>query len=139
MNGDSDIRFQSGEIAWEVADDGVLPAIKVIDAADRKLREIIPLQRQPALRVIASLVDDKDGNRLVRFYGGDGKWSYHRYEVRCTPLGEVTRIDAEEIPTCIAAGTKVSTPHGAIPVEAVREGMKLWGSIWKDGSGYPWR
>ena len=133
LSGDTDIPFTSGEVRWEVVERGIEPIENVVETAETKLREVVKLPSHQRIYSPKELeggyivVDDKAGNRLVRFSDSGEKWSYNRYTVTCSPQGEVLSIHSQSAAKCIAAGTLVSTPKGDVPVESLEPGMSIWG------------
>lgn len=77
----------------------------------------------------------EDANGLMQVYarGQQRGWSYPLYRVEVSPAGQAVSVWRREVGTCIAAGTPIDTPAGAVVVEALREGAKVWAYDFRRG------
>jgi hypothetical protein len=132
LNEDVDIPFKSGEIGWEIVKSGIVPMAELVKIAESKLRAVLPPSIEKRIQAPLpelgghTVVDDRAGNRLVRF-SHSVKFGYERYEVVCSPNGDVLTVSSDRVTTCVAVGTMIDTPSGTVPVDSLETGMQLWG------------
>jgi RNA polymerase sigma factor (sigma-70 family) len=118
------IPFESGRIAVELGSTGIKTLAEVEtaarDALERKRPDLKP--GKPTV-----ILEDKAGNRLVRFASEVRMWSYTQYVVEVSPDGTPGADSQREIHTCVACGTLLEGEKGPVAVETVREGDRVWG------------
>ena len=118
------ITVSSKPVQFEVKQRG--DAMKSIDELEALMAKAVAkshsLSSPP--KPSAPTVDDVDGNRWLRFTLRDDQERYdvNVLEVLSDPSGKQLFADEFEHFTCVAEGTRIATPSGPVPVEALRVG-----------------
>lgn len=119
------IPFESGEISVELGVREVRTQEDIVKAAREAVRAKAPDAAGPKVGTIVT--ENAAGNRLVRFRTFTMKWSNLDYIQEVKPDGTPVKLSQREIFTCVARGTLIDTERGPRPIEAVREGERVWG------------
>ena len=122
------LAFESGPLAFETAEVTVdvkaADALKSLDAvetvASDYVRERERLKSAP--RVVQPVMEDEQGNRVVRFSINDGTYDDRYTEVIVSQAGKVLSFVVEKVFRCVVEGTSIETPDGPRPVEELAVG-----------------
>lgn len=119
------LSFESEPVTVEVGVANYKPIAELETLGAEGLEKFAQAKLRPAVYVI----EDVNGNRLVRVTGETKKltWGLTDYTLAITPEGKLGEILTKEVNTCLAKGTTVSGEGGPIPIENVRPGMRIWG------------
>jgi hypothetical protein len=116
--------FQTGPIVIERTAGGLKTLAQIEAAAKQAIQDKVPGGKRIEEDAI---LEDEAGNRLVRFRTTAGHWSYKVHTVAVKPDGTVAGVSERPVSTCVAAGTLLDGESGAVPIESVRPGDRLWG------------
>ncbi len=118
------IAVSSKPLRFEVKQRG--DAMKSIDELEALTAKAVAKSHSLAAppKPSAPTVDDVDGNRWMRFTLRDDRERYdvNVVEVLSNPSGKQLFVDEFQHFTCVAGGTRIATPSGPVPVEALRVG-----------------
>jgi hypothetical protein len=118
------IPFASPAVSVERGAEGHVPLDDVAKAARQRLGSKLDPNREAR----ELIYDDADGNRMVHLTGPSKKqWFYFIYTVQVSPKGKVLNVFSKETSSCVAEGTLLDAETGAVAVEGVRVGDRLWG------------
>ncbi len=136
---DESVAFASGTISIEIGAPGLTPLAAVEAAARAELERRVPALAGASDELVTAfgrtesgfvpnvVVETGTGERVVRFAASGPRWSYNLYSVTLDSRGEVENFAEKEIHTCIAQGTAIAGEQGAVAIEDIRIGDRIWG------------
>jgi hypothetical protein len=118
------IPFTSSPISVELGAGGIKTLAQVEASAREELVRKFPNAKPSGP---ATILENKVGNRLVRFTCPGQFWSYIYYRIEVAPDGTANNVTDREVGTCIARGTLVEGQGGQVRIEDIRVGDRVWG------------
>lgn len=118
--------FSTGPLPLEVVDESpkMLPLSELEAIAAKHFAKLEGAKQDAKPR--KATVEDVDGNRVVRFAYHSGMGEGVFVEVVLSPAGAVLHSATKTMFTCVAEGTRIESQRGAVPVEQLREGDRVW-------------
>lgn len=118
------LRVQSGTVVFEVrapsAERLPLASIERLDAEEARRRAALATAPEPA-RVLQHV----SGELSVHYVLNRSGYFADEIDVWVDRSGAITHVDAFRTSSCVAAGTSVATPQGAVPIEALAIGDEV--------------
>lgn len=120
--GGQQVELETPPLAFEVVEAsetfGTAAALQAIAGKSLKWSPSRALERE--------VIDDLDDNRWFRFTRSGPGYDMDVADILVSPAGKVVDSDTFSHFTCITAGTLVSTPGGAVPIEELALGDSVW-------------
>jgi hypothetical protein len=123
--------FESEAIGIEFGVSGILNLNALEDIAKKHLQTKRPGAKPAKGHSHMRIADNHTGNRSIWFRdssarGGKGGRNLLKHVVVLSPTGDVVAMHSRPVSTCVAAGTLIETERGALPVERLRVGQRIW-------------
>lgn len=119
--------FETGEIPLEVAAPSaeLLPVAQVEAIAGKHFEKLEEAKGDATPK--KATVDDVADNRVVRFAYHSAMGEGIFVEVVVSPAGKVVGHASKSMFTCVAQGTRIDAERGAVVVERLAVGDRVWG------------